>query len=375
MIGIDKITLKNLGIKEVDTNILRINGFQVTEGNADARKFINKDTGELIPIEFIRVTEKYNQDTIINDLRIGKMEIEGIKNIEYERMDIALPRVISSTKTNENNVSSTTELTKSVERIQEELEVLGFGKVYLSDTDVKEIELNANIELEGVFKDYQRVFEYLRQLLPNGIKTYKNDTYEPKGAYTGFTVANGSVKLKFYDKRKNIIEKYGMDLEKELLRLEYSFMNEQKIQSEFGSNEFKEVTKDFEVIEEVFKRNLRADLITKLHEDIRRQERHAMRRIREYKRIGGISAVDNYLKNHQADLLDIEIVLAALRKTEISNHYSVVSKRAIKSAEEVEGVKMFGNINKLNEILEKLGFEKIDLNITSGIRKEVKKHY
>lgn len=376
MIGIDKMLLKKLNIGQADIEVLKKNGFIVIQDDkSTARIFKDAKTGEEIAINYIKVSHKHNPDTLINDLKIGKAEIEGIRGVEYEHLNITLPKGISNTRTNEKNINNTDDLNRSIGRYEEELEVLGFGKMHLKNTEIKEIEINTNIELEKPFQEYKEVFEYLRGLLPKGIKRLNNGSYEPKGLYTGFVVGNGSVNLKFYDKKTNISNKYGIKLEKELLRVEYTFLNEQKIKSVFGSNEFEEVTKDFKEIEGVFKKTLGADLINRIYEDIENQRKHAVRHIKKYKKIRGISATNNYLKNHQADLFDIEIVLTALRDTELPNHYSRQAKETISSTREIEGKKLFGNIDKLNEILEKLGFEEIKLDMTRGIRKEVKKYY
>lgn len=376
MIGIDKMLLKKLNIGQADIEVLKKNGFIVIQDDkSTARIFKDAKTGEEIAINYIKVSHKHNPDTLINDLKIGKAEIEGIRGVEYEHLNITLPKGISNTRTNEKNINNTDDLNRSIGRYEEELEVLGFGKTHLKDTEVKEIEINANIELERPFQEYKEVFEYLRGLLPRGIKSLSNGSYEPRGVYTGFIVGNGSVNLKFYDKKTNISNKYGIELEKELLRVEYTFLNEQKVKLVFGSNKFEEVTKDFKEIEGVFKKTLGADLINRIYQDIDNQRKHAVRHIKKYKEVGGISATNNYLKNHQADLLDIEIVLSALRDTETKKNYSRQAKETISSTREIEGKKLFGNINKLNEILEKLGFEEIKLDMTRGIRKEVEKYY
>lgn len=376
MIGIDRMVLYNLGISRVDTDILELNGFTMIKGESSNSRVFENVTGESITIDYIKVSKEQQSELVINELRIGRKEITGNRNVDYENLEVNLSKSISSTKTNEKNISNLEELKKSLEIVERELEELGFGKIDLSKADIKEIEININIELSRQFKEYEPVLEYLRELLPKQIKTAIGGSFESCGVYSGFKVGNRSIDLKFYDKRENVNRKYSLDIGKELLRMEYSYNSPQKIENTFGTKNLAAITKDnFKTISAAFKSELQGHLIDRIYKDIDKQQKHATRQIKSYKGVFGIGAVDNYLKNYQYDLFDIEIILAALRDTERSNHYSRQAKKTINSALEIEGKELFGNINKLNEILGKLEFEKIELDITRGIKKEVGKYY
>ena len=68
------------------------------------------------------------------------------------------------------------------------------------------------------------------------------------------------------------------------------------------------------------------------------------------------------------------MILGGYREVDKLN-YSRECKRIIKSALEVERIELFGNINKINEILEGIGYKKVVLNITKNTKKELEKHY
>lgn len=376
--GIDRIKLKDLDIKQADLEILKLNGYTVIQTNkGNVRMIYDTAIGKELGINYIKVSKKQDNTLIFNELVIGKLEIEtAIKDVEYERLDITLPKVMSETSTNEKNINNLDGLQLTLERVSSELEKLGFGEVEIINSNLKEIEVNVNIELEREFEEYKPVLEYLRGLLPNRIKSAVNSSHEPRGRYTGFKVGNDSIGLKFYDKKANILKKDNIDIEKNLLRIEYSFKNEEKIKSVFGSNNLLEIVgDDFITIDRAFKWLLEDDLIDRVYKDIDKQIKHATKYIREYKAVKGISATNNYLKNHQANLFDVEIILIALRNTERTDNYSRVSKNTINSVAEIEGKSLFGNMQKLNEILEVLGYKKIEIDMTKGIKKEVKKHY
>lgn len=375
-VGIDRIVLKELDIKQMDKEILINRGFVVIQDSENNIR-IMKDRGEDIGINYIKVSKTKDKSLLINELVIGCKEIERnvLNKLEYERLDITLPKAISQSKTNEENISNTDDLKESLKAMEEDLEGLGFGKVDLLKAEIKELEINVNIELEKEFIEYERVLEYLRDLLPNNKNTSINNSYKPKGKYTGFKTGNQSIILKMYDKRENIKRLDSRDIGKEQLRIEYKLMNEKKIRDIFKTIKLNEIVKDdFKGIDQAFKSILKKDLVDRVYKDIDRQIRHAEREIEKCKDIGGISATDLYLKNHQADLLDIEILLEGMRKTERVNHYSRNCKKVIRSAKEIEGINLYGNIKKLNEILENLEMEKIENTITKGIKKEVEKH-
>lgn len=376
-IGIDRVLLKHLEIKQIDINSLQANNFTVIKDNEkNIRIFKDATTGEDIKINYIKVSKKHNKSLVINELRIGRMEIQGalLNKINYEHLDVTLPISLSDKRTNESNISTTEELRQALGEVEKELEYLGFGKVDLLNTELKEMEVNLNIELERPFREYERVLNYFNSLLPTRLKRCTNAKYKAQNNYTGYKVGNGSVTLKMYDKRTDILKKTKIDIEKELLRIEYSFMNEQKIKDTFGSNKLKDI--DFEVLAETYRGLLYDDLIKRLYKDIDRQLNHAVREIEQYKKTtGGISAIDSYLKNYQNNLIDIEIVLGALKELDRSSHFSREAKKAIKSALEIEGVVLFGNINKVNEILKALEYEEIKIKMTPSIIKTVKKHY
>lgn len=377
-VGIDRVLLKNLNIEQIDTQLLKQKGFIVIQDNENnIRIFKDGRTGKDVKINYIKVSKKHNKELLlINELRIGRLETKTamLQKVDYEHLDVTLPKGLSPKRINDKNINTLEELKKALAEIEKELKELGFGKIDLLDTEIKEIEINANIKLNKPFNEYERVLDYINSLLPNRLKKGVNAKYKADDIYTGFKAGNDSITLKAYDKKENIRKKTGIEIEGELLRLEYSLLGEQKIKDILNTNKLKEI--DFTLLDEAYKSLFNDDVVKKIYKDIDRQINHAKRQIQAYRKgTGGISAIDKYLKNYQANLLDIEIVLGALKELDKNGHFSRQAKKAIKSATEIEGITLFGNISKLNEILEQLGYEKIDIKMTKGIEKEVKKHY
>lgn len=374
-VGIDRVVLKDLEVEQVDIELLIEKGFTVIQDKESIRILKNAD-GKDIYISYIRVSKEQDSKLLINDLKIGRVKIENniFGSVDYEHLNVNLPKGISDTRTNENNISNTSDLIKSIKAVQRELEGLGFGVVDLLGAELKEIEININIDLKKPFNEYEQVLNYLQELLPRRLKGKTNANHKPKNKYTGFQVGNDSINLKMYDKRKNIQDKSGQEIGRELLRIEYTLLHEQKIRDVFKTNKLNEiVADDFELIRQSFQELIKADLISKLYKDMDKQLKQATREIRRYKdtktKLSGMEYIFDY------KVLDIEIVLGALKENTRSNHYARECKILIDRCLEGKQTELFGNINKLNEILKALGQEKIDIEMTNHIKKVVKKYY
>lgn len=376
-IGIDRVLFKNLNICQVDEKSLKEKGFVVIQDNDKSVRIMRGIGGEDVHINYIKVSKQHDSSLVINELRVGQKDIRGegfTDSREYEHLDSTLPRAISKTKTNENNISNMANLEKSLDVIEKELEGLGFGKVDLLKAEVKELEINGNIDLDRPFKEYERVLTYFQELLPKRLKLDTNNSYKPNEEYTGFKSGNKSVSLKMYDKRANIMRKSGQDIGKERLRIEYSFLNERKIRDTFGTIKFSELVRnDFEEIDRVFRQQLEGDLVKGLSDDIESQLRLSMREIARYKKAGVKMSGQELIFDN--DILDIEIVLAALKENTSKGNYARECKVLINRSLEGKQEKLFGNIARINEILEVLGYGLIKLEMTNHIEKEVEKHY
>lgn len=377
--GLDRIKLKDIPIEQVDIQKLKRKGFIVIQEDEKSYRILKDSiTGEEVGINYIKVSKQQDNTLRINELKVGRGKIPEVNispYVDYEHLDINLPSQISRQGINDKNINNITDLMEALNLIEWELNRLGFGKIDLMNTELKEIEVNCNIPLEVEFKEYERVIEYLYGLLPKTLKSYNK--HRKQGEFTGISVSNTQQEIKFYNKQKQIKDKTGIDIDDKVLRIEYTFKTEDKIKSLFGSNRLESIIEnDFNKLQEVMKKLIFKDLTERAYEDIEKQKKHSIRYLKKYKSIGGGgSAIDEYLKNYQSELLDVEIVLEALRETALKNNYARECRKAIASAENIKGIKVFGNINKLNWIYKALGYEEIKIDTTPTIRKEVAKRY
>lgn len=373
-IGIDRMLLKGFKVEQIDIEKLKEKEFIVIQDTDNAlRLFKDANTDKEVGVNYIKISKETDENLYINELVIGRLEIDAnvLNKVDYERIDLTIPNILSDTKTNEKNANTTNEIERALKIVENELKGLGFGNVNLIDAEIKRLEMNANISLNKPFKDYERVLGYLQGLAPKRLKKGVNQTHRPSNTYTGFKVGNKSMCLKMYDKRENIKKKHNKDIGQELLRIEYVLESERKIKEVLKSNILSEIIENnLESVKRAFKELLNKDIASKLYESIKSQERQAIRYLKENKGSGKTSAVDRYLKDYQTQILDAEILLYAIKKTSGSN-YMRDSRKAIKSVKKVTGTQMIGNINKLNEILNKLGYESIEIDISNKLKKEL----
>ena len=92
-IGIDGILLKALNIGQANIRTLKDNNVLVIEGKGSKETRILKDseTGEDLPINYIKISDTSNGTYLFTGLKIGARDVGGIKNIEYEHLSTVMP--------------------------------------------------------------------------------------------------------------------------------------------------------------------------------------------------------------------------------------------------------------------------------------------
>ena len=384
-IGIDKIVL-SIDLREckVDLNKLQeLNAMIVKDDNTSPCRVLYDENEQRVYIKYIKIDRKQSEIKMFDRLAIGK-EVD----FTYNTLEATLPTC--KNKTNINNVSTERELLEVLELIQQELKALGFGNVDLKSALIKEIEINVNVPLEREFKEYEKVFEYCKELLPKGLKATDNKngaglngSYKGNnGEYTGFKVGNGSRTLKFYDKKTNVLKKYGEQEKGELLRIEYRYMNTVTVKNNLGTNRLGDLLEDkgMERVRKAFKDSLEKDLINRVYKDIDKQLKHARKYLKS--RSGKRSAIYEYIIEYKP--IDVEILMGALKEVGNSNYKRAcitilekVGEYESTSGEllEINRDKFIGNIKRINEVLGALGYKNIELEKTQEVNEILQKLY
>lgn len=361
-IGIDRVVFKTLNLKSIDAKLLR-RSFQVVEGGDIYRVMLDK-TGEELKVNCIKVKSSEEQPLQITSLDVGVKKIKTVYK-PYEYLDVTLPKLIDKKGLNTSNIHSLANFKKSLKKIEEELKYIGFSDVDLSRAQIEEIEINVNVPLQRDFHEYEGALEYLKSLLPKTLR--KGQSYEDRlnNEYTGFLVKNNSVSVKFYDKRKNVLEEHKTDIGHELLRIEYRLLKAEKVKGFLGTIEVNDLLKNFDAVAQSFKKGLEKDMLSKIQSNIDQQIKDTVKVLKEYKSkykskyiAQAVSAMGTSLLDYEILKRAFEIVEEGKNKSTLKNNLTLIRAK-LREKEGLNNIEYFGVIDKINEILVSLGYEKI----------------
>lgn len=373
--GLDKVKLIPPEIKQIDIGLMKKIGEVVQSKPNEFRYLIDSKTGKLVGFNKIELRKSRYKHMRANLIELVSYNTGQaiLPIVHYERIDANLPRQISQKGINSDNISNYKDLILAISFLEEDAKKYGIVDWELVKSQVREMEVNYNIPITRAFNEYERVINYIASLRSGYLKVGKGFESDK---YTGLTIGNNEWNIKMYDKKTDIRNKTGIEID-ELLRIEFTFKTINKIKSIFGDNELKTIIKDdFDYMQEVLREKILDDVVERIYKDIESQVNHAIKHIEKYKSVGGgANAVLTYLNNHQDSLLDIEIVLEAQRTVNKRNYARECRKTIETTLDMEEPRKLIGNIEKLNEILKNLGYEKIKINTTPTIRKEIAEHY
>lgn len=370
--GLDKVKLIPPEIKQIDIGLMKKIGEVVQSKPNEFRYLIDSKTGKLVGFNKIELRKSRYKHMRANLIELVSYNTGQaiLPIVHYERIDANLPRQISQKGINSDNISNYKDLILAISFLEEDAKKYGIVDWELVKSQVREMEVNYNIPITRAFNEYERVINYIASLRSGYLKVGKGFESDK---YTGLTIGNNEWNIKMYDKKTDIRNKTGIEID-ELLRIEFTFKTINKIKSIFGDNELKTIIKDdFDYMQEVLREKILDDVVERIYKDIESQVNHATTELKRYRGKGGATAGQEYIYDY--DVFDIEIILAALKRIVRSNHYSRDCKAEINRAIQGKQIKLFGNINKLNEILKALGYKEIKLEMTKGIEKETRKHY
>lgn len=129
--------------------------------------------------------------------------------------------------------------------------------VRYNEVKLKYLELNKTIETEFVYDEYKRVIRLMDYVLNGRLRCKKGAVFRGKDNHSKRATENRieessrmkssgekGLTVKFYDKRRELAEKYGINLDANLFRFEISLNSSTKIQRVFGSNILAELTQN-----------------------------------------------------------------------------------------------------------------------------------
>lgn len=368
-VGMDKVVIKGFEIVSTDIEKLRDLDFKVSTEGKFKRPVLDAQRG-YIKFSFIKGetsrVKKINVSTSFKD-RVGTIDIAFF--------ECTLPRMIDKKQgLNLLGIMSGEELKEALEEIQMELSNYGL-EISFENAKFQEMELNTTIDLDREPDEYRKSLEYIRRLCPKTLKSERNGIfYDEEEGYLGFKAGNKSRDKKSYFKNVKML-RAGEIAEGEeiptLLRMEDTYFKD-AIKNKFTTNKVQYFIENFDKVGEVYQEQQRKDWVKNVYKQIQKDIKECEKLLVRYREDKVQNSIDSMLKNHY--LLDVEILLKALKNTVRNNHFSREARKAIASALEIQREKMVGNICNFNEILSKLQYQKIRINLTKSVEKEIQKH-
>lgn len=263
--GIDKHTLGNLKLQYIDFEKLesKSNVKRVYEDKALV-EIPDKNTGEIRTFSSIVV----NDDEKFGVLMLGAKKVgkddENYTTKEYVTLDVYVG------DENKNNLKPLT-LNQLKEKYKEILEYIDekYGiRLTMKEAKYTYLEINVTFEAERDISEYQAFFELLPVLVPRRYRQGSNTAHNPDDGLIRYVAFNGgSMRIKVYDKTKQLKMFRGIEEDKLYLRFEVCLNDSRKIKTVFGTNSINDITQ--EMLEEYFKRIIEEDIFDRFDEYIK----------------------------------------------------------------------------------------------------------
>lgn len=350
-IGIDKIKLVSFDIKLTNLNDLyKHKNTTISDSDLYKRKFS-------IDNEIVEIGAIFISDSIFK-LNIGIRKEKMGNTIPYQTIEINPAKILFGE--NINNISNKENLLESIYIVEQRLKEYGI-EANLKKAIIEEIEINSNIKLNEQFSRYKNVFELIKSVLPKTL--IKGASYDDRRLvdYTGFKVSNTQISLKFYDK----FTERNMESEFSLLRIEYRFLNRDKVKSILGFNVLEELSSNFNKVESSFNMLIQKHIVSKVEKKI-----HKLNKLMHESLIKIQATQRYYIKyllavTQDETIFDYEMIALAIGELDISKGSKSLRRKELrnllKEREEKGSNLFFNNLDRLNEIIEKLGFNKVQL--------------
>ena len=216
--GLDKTILTGFQVKSIDFEKLLSQRDSVTiiyQSNQNVYCNVPDEvTGENKSFSNISIQD----NCVFSDLKIGVSIVNG-QLIFYESLSLY------NTSNGENNLIPMS-LEFYIRKLNETVAYIytRYGiKLDISHIRFKELEYNATIKINGKFEDYERLLMLFCKTRRGTLKY--GDKPDVEKDFTGYYVHNKSIQYKFYDKTKQLNEKFNIEITAQWLRIELSILN------------------------------------------------------------------------------------------------------------------------------------------------------
>lgn len=353
---IDETEIYNGKIRKVKVQKLKENK-KVKRLLGDGMKTTLEDyeTKEEFSFDTLQIEDKYMFDS----LSIGSKSNNGMKH-EYIHINL----FVSDLEEGGHNLKplNKAEYEARCEKVRDYIEKEFGVDLNLSEKKFRLLALNKTFKIDYEVDEYWELFELIWLIAP---KKYSQKGFILGGdnETIGVYLENGLIKIKIYDKTRQLKKEKGIELEDEYMRVEVVIKDVRKIKEVFGTSLVSEITD--EQMDIFFKYIVLEDIFSKIDDYIGQANKQLKKMASEEKKRNKLNWTRNFFlksvgaikykkrgKATKIDLVfDIEQSLEII-KAETKTNYSKRLKTLAKDIDELDGKK--NNLARYYEIKEKL---------------------
>lgn len=345
MYGIDKSQLRNITIESIDLDTLSKSSalYNVSDSPvAQSIKLHNSDC-------YIKLDRLYIADSkLFNTFTLDYKKEKAGARAYYTILDLAIAP--KDAKTDNRFPMSANKYIQKLYIIKEYL-INQYG-IYTDFTDskIKKLELNITAKMSHPFTNYKVLFEAIRQ--ERNLKTYPCFMPFEKGLeYNTYYFYSKVQHMKFYNKTKELHDSFKIEVDDELMRLEYTLIGFDKIKAKLGTVSPLELTD--EVIAQFLNESIAEDVFKPINKYISRTNKELSKQYRnlkkQYKR-GYIREFAHYANSSDTEIFDMQQVLDIAKNDMNKSKNGTYNKRLIDS---IMSSQFKGNFKKLEEFRSK----------------------
>lgn len=313
-------------------------------------------TGEEVAFDTLEIEDKYMFDT----LQIGSKSNGGFK---HEFLHISM--FVSDLEAEGHNLKplNKAEYEARCEKVRNYIEKEYGLDLNLDEKKFKLLALNKTFEVEDEIEEYWELFELIWLLAPGKYKS-KGFILGGNNEIIGVYLENGLIKVKIYNKTRQLKIEKGIELDKEYMRAEVVLKDVRKIKEIFGTTLVSDISD--EQMEEFYELIMKEDIFEKVEEYLQGANKQLQKIAKEEKKRNKLNWTRNFFlkagqggvkykkrsKATKIDLLfDIEQCLEII-KIETKSNYKKRLKTLEKDIKDLDGKK--NNLVKYHEIKNKI---------------------
>ena len=326
LFGIDKSELRNITIESIDFEVLRRSSAVYNTSASDVSlpvKLHNSNRYITLDRLFIQDDQLFNTFTLDY-----KKESTGARSY-YTILDLA----IKPKRARQHNLipMSANKYRQKLIIIREYL-IHNYGLyVSFNESRIKKIEVNITAKMDHSFESYKMLFEAIRQ--ERNLRVYPYFVPFEKGlAYNTYYFYSKVQHLKFYNKAKELHDSFKIEVDDELMRLEYTLIGFDKIKSKLGTDSPLDLTD--EAIADFLNESIKEDVFKPVEKYIDKTDKQLAKKYKQikkqYKR-GFIREFAHYCNAKDTDIFDIQQVLDIAKRDINKNHNGSRNKKLIDS--------------------------------------------